>query len=252
MAWPLFKRKRYETDVLILIPGLGIDIRVAGEEKTRGVIDVAWKQRFSTQEAALLVAHSTVVGLYAHGDRAKSAALLYDRIEPIHAAWKRQGVIRTDLADRWLAESIGIVGQKAIAGAAPTAIQFRVTAELPNIVGRKPSRIFRFHSYAAWFLKDLPEVGHGSALESKDADVVYPYTLAITRESTKELTHFVGLRGVRGEGTSVWFFQQDGSRKQWQNVEQLLHDEEAFISNALTLVCRELNLPETWEEMRIA
>ena len=251
MGWFSSKRERYEKEVLALIPGLGVDVRVAGETKTRGVVDVAWKQSFSSHEAALLIAHSTVVGLLSHGDKPSAVSLLYDSLEPVHREWVQQGVVRQDLAERWLSETVGIIGPRADAAVADNS-QFRVTAELPNIVGKKPSRIFRFHSYAGWFLRDLPEVGHGSALETKNAKSVYRYVLAVTKQPSKEFAYFAGLRSDAQQGAVVWLFYSDGSRKTWPGMEQLLGDEEGFIFNSLTLVCRELKLPETWEEMPVA
>ena len=95
------RRKRYNGDVATLLPAFGIDMEEAGVFKLLNVLDIAWAQKYSVYEAALLVAYSFAGGLYQHGLMERADALVKDKLLPIQKDWIKKGIVLPELVSPW-------------------------------------------------------------------------------------------------------------------------------------------------------
>jgi hypothetical protein len=95
------KRRRYNGDVGTLLPAFGIDMEEAGVFKLLNVLDIAWAQKYSIYEAALLVAYSFAGGLYQNGLIERAEALTKDKLLPIQNDWIKKGIVRPELVAPW-------------------------------------------------------------------------------------------------------------------------------------------------------
>jgi hypothetical protein len=95
------RRKRYNGDVAALLPAFGIDMDEAGVFKLLNVLDIAWTQKYSAYEGALLVGYSFAAGLYQHGSAERADALVKEKLLPIQKDWIRKGIVRSQLVEDW-------------------------------------------------------------------------------------------------------------------------------------------------------
>jgi hypothetical protein len=82
----------------------------AGVMKLLNVLDIAWAHKYTTYEAALLVAYSMISGLNRGGDPRRARWLLTQRVEPVQADWIKKGIVRADLVNPWHAKLTREVG----------------------------------------------------------------------------------------------------------------------------------------------
>jgi hypothetical protein len=108
--WPFSRRRRYNGDVAAILPALGVDMEEAGVMKLLNVLDIAWAHKYTTYEAALLVAYSMISGLNRGGDPRRARWLLTQRVEPVQADWIKKGIVRADLVNPWHAKLTREVG----------------------------------------------------------------------------------------------------------------------------------------------
>ncbi len=94
------RRKRYNGDVSTLLPAFGIDMEDAGVFKVLNVLDIAWAQKYSVYEAALLVAYSFASGLCQQGLVERADTLVKDKLLPIQKDWIKKGIVRAELVSR--------------------------------------------------------------------------------------------------------------------------------------------------------
>ncbi len=95
------KRKRYNGDVATLLPAFGIDMEEAGVFKLLNVLDIAWAQKYSIYEAALLVAYSFAGGLYQNGLVERADDLIKEKLLPIQKDWIKKNIVRPELVAPW-------------------------------------------------------------------------------------------------------------------------------------------------------
>lgn len=95
------RRKRYNGDVAALLPAFGIAMEEAGAWKMLNVLDIAWAQRFTVYEAALMVAYTFAGGLYKRGERDRANALVEEKLYPIQEDWVHKGIVRTEVVKEW-------------------------------------------------------------------------------------------------------------------------------------------------------
>jgi len=69
--------------------------------KLLAVLDIAWEDKYSIYEAALLAAYSFAGGLYNEGELDRADALIKEKILPIQNAWTKKGIVRPELVDPW-------------------------------------------------------------------------------------------------------------------------------------------------------
>jgi hypothetical protein len=91
------RRKRYNGDVAALLPAFGIDIEEAGVFELMRLVDVAWAQKYSVYEAALVIAYSFASGLYGNGLVERADALVKDKLLPAQEDWIKKGIVRPEL-----------------------------------------------------------------------------------------------------------------------------------------------------------
>lgn len=97
------KRRRYNGTVATLLPAFGFTLEEAGPIKTLEVLDTAWQQNYSVNEAALFVAY-----LFLHGAITKDygdVAETLRRIKFVQADWVKKGIVRQELAERFSAKA---------------------------------------------------------------------------------------------------------------------------------------------------
>lgn len=84
------RRRKYNGNVAALLPAFDVDLKEA-VMKVLGVLDVAWADKYSTYEAALVLAYGFVFGLYEKNDHQRANQIARDRIKPIQSDWIKKG-----------------------------------------------------------------------------------------------------------------------------------------------------------------
>ena len=92
------RRKKYNGDVAVLLPEFGFDLEEAGVFKLLNVLDIAWREKYTVYEAALLVANSFGAGLYEAGEIERADEFVENKIIPIQDDWIKKGNVRESLA----------------------------------------------------------------------------------------------------------------------------------------------------------
>lgn len=88
------RRRKFNGNVAALLPAFDVDLKEAGVMKVLGVLDVAWADKYSTYEAALVLAYGFVFGLYEKNDHQRANQIAQDRIKPIQSDWIKKGIVR--------------------------------------------------------------------------------------------------------------------------------------------------------------
>jgi hypothetical protein len=94
------KRKRFNGDVAVLLPAFGIDMNEAGVMKLLAILDIAWKEKYNSYEAALLVAYGFAGGLYER-DLQRAEIFCAEKLQPIQDDWLKKGIVRSELIEQW-------------------------------------------------------------------------------------------------------------------------------------------------------
>ena len=95
------RRKRYNGDTAALLPAFGISMEEAGQFKILNVLDIAFEKKYSSYEAALLIAYSFAGGLYQRGLVERAEALRKEKIPSIQNDWIGKGIVRSELVRHW-------------------------------------------------------------------------------------------------------------------------------------------------------
>jgi len=101
------RRKRYNGDVDTLLPAFGIDLEEAGTFKLLDILDIAWAQKYSVHEGALLVAYSFASGLCKKGLVERADTFIEDKVLKIQKDWIEKEIVRAELGSR-MTELYGI------------------------------------------------------------------------------------------------------------------------------------------------
>ena len=95
------KRYRYNGDVATFLPAFGFSMEEAGVFGLLNVLDIAWAQKYSVYEAALLVAYSFAAGLYKRELVERADTFIKDNLLPIQQDWINKGIVRAELVSLW-------------------------------------------------------------------------------------------------------------------------------------------------------
>ena len=90
-------RKKFNGQVVELLPQLGFSLDEAGVWKTANGLDIAWQQKYNHHEAALYVAYLVFAGMLKANEPRASDVI--QRIRSASSEWVSQGVVREDLAN---------------------------------------------------------------------------------------------------------------------------------------------------------
>lgn len=136
------KRKRYDNQVIGLLPGLGFD----SSETDRGIqfADHAWSEQYSPEEAALTLAHVRLRTLFNAGVTGWSP--LVELLAERQAAWIAQERVRPEIAREWLLATIGRLPNDS----ADRGPNDRFLLELPDLRVSTPEGYFDVGRWRVW------------------------------------------------------------------------------------------------------
>lgn len=240
------KRKRYNGQVALLLPAFGFTLDEAGMIKTLDCLDIAWQQGYSEYEAALFIAYLVFSGMLKTGS--PRAHDVIGRIQFLEQEWISKGVVREDLAtrfrskaDEWMRKLTPAAGDRP--DARPS---FQITGNMPDITQREPARVFRTKDYLILLLKDVPPVGDQCG--PNPIQLRFTYVMLVADATTRRPLYLVTLERSMMAANILGTFDGQG-RHANLGAQDSLSEENAFVTEALSLIGRELKLDHI-EELR--
>lgn len=250
--WFLSRRKRFNGEVAALLPTFGIDMEEAGVMKLLNVLDIAWSHKYSTHEAALLVAYSFARGLHQQYQR-RANWLVNNKVKPIQADWVKKGLIRTELVTPWekkLSERLAAGVADDPSGGAPLAepAEFPFSPSLPDITRKDSSRVFRLGDFMALLVKDTVPVSQRVGFGPLPFPLTYPYAMVLFDPRAKAPLCFVTLEKGLAAHPFLGMFRQNGEHSNLGPAPELL-SEPKFVERALSLLCLEFSIQSAPQEV---